>query len=335
MARDKKVTIIDIAEKSQVSISTVSRVLRGNAGVAEAKKEAVLNAIKALNYEPNVFAQGLASGQSKIIGVLTPFINSPFFGDMMRGIIKGLEDSGYFTLFFDTFWNKDRERQAIQELLARRVDGLIVLAGEIPGDDLCKVQERIPLIIVGRNIPALSEVTIHIDNFQGAYNATKYLIEFGHHQIAHITGLMSHNDAAQRLNGYKQAMLDAGIQPNEQLIITSDYSEKSGLLAVQSLMMRGQTFSAIFCGNDQSAYGARLGLFRQNLRVPDDISLIGFDDQLGAAYTIPPLTTVRQPAMEMGEAAAQGLLQLLKSEELVLPKFKAELVVRETVKRYR
>jgi LacI family transcriptional regulator len=250
-------------------------------------------------------------------------------------LLKDLREVATTPCFSEVFWNVEREKQAIQELLKRRVDGLIVLAGEISGNDLCKVQEQIPLIIVGRNIPALSESTLHIDDFQGAYDATKYLVELGHRQIVHVTGLMTHNDAVRRLNGYKQALLDAGIQPNEQLIIEGDYTEKSGLLAVQSLIMRGQTFSAIFCGNDQTAYGARLGLFRQSLRVPDDISLIGFDDQVGAAYMLPPLTTVRQPTMEIGEAAAQAILYLLKDKPFAIPEFPVELIIRESVGRYR
>ncbi len=161
------------------------------------------------------------------------------------------------------------------------------------------------------------------------------MIDYGHRRIVHITGLLSHQDSADRLAGYKQALQDSGIQIDENLIIEGDFSEQSGLLAIQALLMRGQIFSAIFAANDQVAYGARLGLFRQGLRVPDDISIIGFDDQPGSTYMIPPLTTIRFPAVEMGQVAARAILDLLKGKSFTPPTFKAELVVRESVARYR
>ncbi len=171
--------------------------------------------------------------------------------------------------------------------------------------------------------------------YKGAYNATKYLIDRGHRRIVHVTGLLSHYDAAERLAGYKQALQDSGLEVFDDLIIEGDFTEKSGLLAVQSLLMRGQTFSAIFAANDQTAYGARLGLFRQGLRVPDDISIIGFDDQIGSAYMIPPLTTVRFPGEDMGQVAAQAVLDLVRGKSFAPPSFKVELVVRESVARHR
>jgi LacI family transcriptional regulator len=215
------------------------------------------------------------------------------------------------------------------------VDGLIIFAGESSVEALEQIGKQLPLIIIGRNIPSLATYCLGINDFQGAYTATHHLIEQGHQRIVHITGMLQHQDALDRLEGYKQALIDAGLQPDQQLIIEGDFSEKSGRLAIQTLIMRGQTFSAIFAANDQMAYGVRLGLYRQGLRVPDDISLVGFDDQPGAAYTIPPLTTVHQPTIEMGEAGAQAILKLLKGESFTPPVFKADLVVRESVARYR
>ncbi|RMF05335.1 MAG: LacI family transcriptional regulator, partial [Chloroflexi bacterium] len=278
----KKVTIQDIAREANVSISTVSRVLNNGAPVKSAKKELVLEAVEKLGYQPNVFAQGLASGQSKTIGVLTPYISSPFYGEMMRGIIEGLDGSNYSALFSEVFWSLEREKQAIQSLMARRIDGLITLGGESSAQALLKINNQIPVIVIGRTVPELSERCLRINDFAGAYAATKHLIDFGHRRIAHISGLSSHQDAADRLAGYRQAILDSGLQIDDNLIIEGEYSEKSGLIAVQSLVMRGQMFSAIFAANDQTAYGARLGLFRQGLRVPDDVSIIGFDDQPGS-----------------------------------------------------
>jgi LacI family transcriptional regulator len=335
MTPKKKVTIEDIAREAKVSISTVSRVLNDGAGVAEEKREAVSKAVDKLDYRPNVFAQGLASGQSKTVGVLTPYLNSPFYGEITRGIIEGLASSSYSALFSEGFWNLEREQQAIQKLMARRIDGLIVLGGESSSEILRAINNQMPLIVIGRTAADLTEHCLRINDFEGAYQATKYLIDYGHRRIVHITGLLSHQDAAERLAGYQQALRDGGFQVDENLIIEGDFSEQSGLLAIQSLLMRGQTFTAIFAANDQIALGVRLGLFRQGLRVPDDISIIGFDDQPGSAYMIPPLTTVRFPAVEMGQVAAQAILDLLKGKEFTLPKFKTELVIRESVGRDR
>jgi len=335
MSPKKKVTIQDIALEANVSISTVSRVLNNGAAVADEKKEAVFKAVDKLGYQPNVFAQGLASGQSKTIGVLTPYISSPFYGEIMRGIIEGLEGSAYLALFSEAFWSIEREQAVIQNLMARRIDGLIVLGGESSAESLLEIDNQIPLIVISRSVADLLDRCLRINDFEGAYNATKYLIDFGHRRIVHITGLLSHQDTNDRLAGYKQALQDSGIQIDDNLIIEGDFSEKSGLLAVQSLLMRGLTFSAIFAANDQVAYGARLGLFRQNLRVPDDISIIGFDDQPASTYIIPPLTTVRFPAVEMGQVAARAILDLLKGKSFTPPTFKTELVIRDSVGRYR
>ncbi len=335
MTTSKKVTIQDIAREANVSISTVSRVLNNGAAVADEKKEAVFKAVDKLNYRPNIFAQGLASGQSKTIGVLTPSVSSPFYGEMMRGIIEGLTSSGYSVLFSEVFWSLERERQAIQNLMARRIDGLIMLNGESSAEMLLNINDQIPLIIIGRTLPDLPDRCLRINDFEGAYNATKYLIDYGHRRIVHITGLLSHQDASERLAGYCQALQDNSIEFDNNLVIEGDFTEKSGLLTVQTLLLRGQTFSAIFAANDQMAYGARLALYRQGVRVPDDISLIGFDDQLGSAYMIPPLTTVRFPAVEMGQTAARAVLDLLKGKSFTPTQFKANLILRESVVRYR
>jgi LacI family transcriptional regulator len=188
----------------------------------------------------------------------------------------------------------------------------------------------LPLIVVGRTVPGLEQYSLNIDHLQGGYAATRYLLELGHQRIAHITGLLSHSDALERRKGYLQALAHAGIVADERLSVEGDYSEQSGLLAVETLFSRGIPFTALFAANDQTAYGARLALFRRGIRVPDDVSLVGFDDQPGSAYTTPPLTTVHQPTSDMGRAAAQAALQLLAGAAPTLPRFATQLVVRES-----
>ncbi|MCI0731687.1 MAG: substrate-binding domain-containing protein, partial [Chloroflexi bacterium] len=224
---------------------------------------------------------------------------------------------------------------ALQTLLARRVDGLIVVGGATPDQTLCQIGEEVPLIVVGRRISGLESQSVYVDNFEAAYQATHYLIQAGHQQIAYIAGILSHQDAFDRREGYVQALKDAGNVANQDLIVGGDFRRHSGVLAVEMLLTRGQTFSAIFAANDQMAFGARLALFRRGIRVPDDVSIIGFDDQPDSAYMIPPLTTVRQPAVEMGEAAAQAILDLLKGKPVDVPVFPTQLIMRESVARFR
>ncbi len=333
MAEPKRVTITEIAAAAGVSISTVSRVLRGSAPVAEDKRQAVLAAVKALDYRPNIFAQGLASGESRIVGVVTQNVSSPFYDAILRGVLQGLEAGPYSPLFADGYWQAPRERQALQLLLEHRVEGLIVLGGASPEEELAAIAETTPLVLVGRNAEAVP--CLRFDDFRGGYLATQYLIQCGHRRIAHIAGLLSHEDAVCRREGYQRALADAELEADPDLEIEGDFTEASGLLAVGMLLGQQRTFSAIFCGNDQMAYGARLALFRHGLRVPDDVSVIGFDDQPLSAFTTPPLTTVRQPAMAIGLEAAQVLLRLLDGEDPNLKTFAAELVVRESVARLR
>ena len=333
--QQKNMTIEDIARRANVSKSTVSRVLTGSSCVAEEKRTAIQEAMAELNYQPNIFAQGLAGGQSLTIGVLTQNFGSPFYDAILRGIIQGFLSSDYSPIFADGRWRPEAEEQALRNLVARRVDGLIVVGGLSEGDALAKVAEQCPLIVVGRSIPALAGRCVAVDNFTAAYDVTQHLIEAGHRHIVHIAGDPSHKDACERSDGYVQALQDAGIALNRELIVAGDFRRQSGLIGVEMLFTRGQPFSAIFAGNDQMAFGARLALFRRGIRVPDDVSLIGFDDQPDSAYMIPPLTTVSQPAVEMGEAAAQAILDLLGGKPVELAPFSTRLIIRESVAQFR
>lgn len=335
MVQDKKVKIQDIAQKANVSISTVSRVLNDGASVTEAKRQAVLQAVAELNYQPNVAAQALAGGQTKTVGVITQDISNPFYDAILRGVRHGLEGTGYFPIFADGRWQAEKEQKAILTLLARRVDGLIILGGCSSEELLQQFSQQVPLIIIGRNLPSLTDQCLPLDDFSGAYKATQYLIELGHQRVAHITGILSHEDSGERRAGYEQAMTDAGFELDPELIIEGDFQEQSGVLAVEMLFTRARPFSAIFAANDQMAYGVLLGLNRRGIRVPDDVSVIGFDDQRTSAYTIPPLTTIRQPAIEIGKTAAKAILHLLKDKPFEMPEFPGELVIRESVVLYR
>lgn len=339
MLNNNKVTISDIAERANVSASTVSRVLRNSAGVANNKRDAVLRAVSELNYQPNIFAQSLASGQSMTVGVLTQNFGSPFYDGILQGILLGMEETDYWPLFADGRWQPAIEQQALELLLARRVDGLILVGGQIEEDRLHKVAVNTPLVVVAREIPTMIDQCLYMDNFQAAYRATHYLLDMGHRDIAHITAPTVYqdiiDDVHKRYLAYQQALRDAGIEPDPRLVVEGNLLQQSGVLAVEMLLARGRPFSAIFAANDQMAFGARLALYRRGIRVPEDVSLVGFDNEPSAAYTVPPLTTVRQPAVEMGREAAQAVLSLIDGKSPDLEPFRGELIIRESVARQR
>lgn len=330
MATKDTITISDIARMASVSISTVSRVLRGTTPVTEAKRKAVLDAVTALNYQPNVFARGLASGESMAIGVLTQNFGSPFYDAILQGVTHGLRGSHYFPIFADGQWQAELEREAILALMQRQIDGLIVIGGFLGHEEMQEYTGQIPLLVVARRLPGYEENCLFVDNVAAAYMATQHLIELGHRRIAHVSGRTDHPDAVDRKMGYIKALRDAGIEPIQELIVEGNFRRQSGVLAVDMLLSRGTSFSAIFAANDQMAYGTRLALFRRGIRVPEDLSLVGFDDEPAAAFMIPPLTTVRQPAVELGSEAAKVILAQLKNQLISPTTLKAELVVRES-----
>jgi len=334
MESDTIITIKEIAQKASVSITTVSRVLNGQSNVADATREKVLKIIAELDYKPNLFAQGLAGGQTKTIGVQTQLLGSPVFDVILRGILKGLEGSGYSALFSDGGWDAAKDAAAIQMFIKRQVDGLIILNGNSPDDFLNDISRQVPLIVIGRKIKGIEKKCVAFDDFDAAFKATKYLIEMGHRRIAHITGLPNHKDANERRDGYFAALREADIIPDPNLVVEGDFTEPSGMLAIEMLLMRGHMFSAIFAANDQMAYGARLALYRRDLRVPQDVSIVGFDDQAPSAYMIPPLTSISRPPLEIGEATSVALIKMIQGQKSVaLPKYESNLMIRESVNR--
>jgi LacI family transcriptional regulator len=334
-----KVTILDIAEKAQVSPSTVSRVLRNSAAVAEKKRIAVMRAVDELDYQPNIFAQSLASGQSMTVGVLTQNFGSPFYDAILEGILLEMENTDYWPLFADGRWHPDIEQQALDMLTGRRVDGLIIIGGRTSEDKIQKIASKTPVIVVARKLKHDPERCVYLDNFQAAFDATNYLLKRGHRNIAHITAAVVYDetvdDVHQRRLGYEQALRDAGIEPDPRLLVEGTLQQSSGVLAVEMLLSRGRPFSAIFAANDQMAFGARLALYRRHIRVPEEISLIGFDDDVSAAYMVPPLTTVRQPARKMGQMAAGGVLQMIQGGQPKFTPVEGELIPRQSVARLR
>ncbi|MHB8627931.1 MAG: LacI family DNA-binding transcriptional regulator [Aggregatilineales bacterium] len=334
--RKQAVTILDIARQAGVSPSTVSRILNDTTPVAPKKKAAVMEVIERLNYRPNSTARGLVLGKTGAIGILTQNIGGgPFYGPMLSGIEDRLQGSGFYPIFASGRWVLESELQAVDVLLERRIEGLIVLGGRLPDKFLCDLSQTIPLIILVRPVAGLENHCLVIDNFVAAYRAVSYLMAMGHTVIAHLMGPCWQADAVQRRDGYVQALRDAGFPLDLDLIVEGDYTEPSGMRATEQLVARHdqKPFTAIFAANDQIAVGARLALHNMGLSVPEDVSLVGFDDQLGSEYMSPPLTTIRQPSYDMGCSAGEAILALLAGKQPQLPSVPIELIVRKSVAR--
>lgn len=332
-ANGETVTLQMVARAAGVSPSTVSRILNGTARVSPDKEQAVNEAIRRLGFVPNPVARGLAGGRTLSVGVLTQTISSPFYGEALRGIEDQLEPAGYIPIFVSGHWQEAEELRAMEALLSRRVDGVVVLAGRLPNAALARAAGQLPLVVVGRSMAGPQICSLDSDQRAGALLATRHLVELGHERIAFIAGDSAHRDAREREAGYRDALREAGLAFDPALVVPGDYTEAGGLLAVNRLLEARRGFTAIFAANDQTAIGAALGLYRKGIRIPDDISLVGFDDLAPARYATPPLTTVRQSVYEMGSQAARAMLALLRGErpEAALPA--PELVVRESTRR--
>lgn len=333
-AADSPVVTLDmVARLAGVSPSTVSRILNGTAGVGLAKTEAVQEAIRKLRFKPNPIARGLAGGRTLTIGVVTQAINSPFYGETLRGIEDKLEPAGYIPIFVSGHWQEAEERKALDALVSRRVDGIIVLSGLLPDEILKSYAKTVPMVVVGRTLEGPNLFSMTFDNREGGRLATQHLIECGHTRIAFIAGDPAQPDALDRQAGYRDALESAGLAYDPALVVPGDFTETCGLMAVGSLFDSRLPFTAIFAANDQTALGAALGLYRRNVRVPDDVSMVGFDDLAPAKFSIPPLTTIRQPVYEMGSLAAAAVLDLLRgvTPTAVLPV--PQLVPRESTRR--
>jgi LacI family transcriptional regulator len=329
------VTLEEVARRAGVSPSTVSRILNGTARVSESKRQAVERAIADLEYLPNVIARGLARGHTMSVGVITQDISSAFYNETLKGIEDSLAGAGYSPLFVSGHWNATKEMERMALLVERRVEGIIVLTGALDDETLLNYAHRLPLVITGRNLQGPNVLSIRSDNTQAAFEATWHLIELGHTRIAHIAGPEQNVDAQERLAGYRRALTQAGLPVDERLIAFGDFHEASGLLALNQLLETRQSFTALFVANDQMAYGARLALHNKSIRVPEDVSLIGFDDLPGSLYTTPPLTSVRQPVYDLGKVAGEAMLRMIEGKQVLLPDLPLQLIVRGSTTRRR
>lgn len=303
-------TIYEVSELAGVSLATVSRVMNDSGRVSDKTRDKVLAAMRELDYRPNTVAQSLASNRSNCVGVLVSEISGPIFGSMLSGIEAELSQAGKFTIFATGHSDAEKEREAIRFLISRNCDALILHVEALSDEYLLEQKYgALPFLIVNRVVPGLEENCIALNNEQGGYAATNMLLEMGHRDIAYISGPLDWGDASARLAGHKRALEEHGQCFDERLLVEGDYHEATGSNAMTQLLQQGIPFSAVVCANDDMAAGAIEMIRGRGLSIPDDLSVVGFDNAPISRYLYPKLSTINYPISDMGRMAAHWVLQ--------------------------
>lgn len=330
-------TMKDIARLAGVSTSTVSHVINKSRFVSDEIAERVNNAAQQLNYAPSALARSLKMNRTKTIGMLVTTSTNPFFGEVVKGVERSCYHQGYNLILCNTEGDNQRMKASINTLLQKRVDGLLLMCSTLEGErlDVFDRYPDIPVVVMDWGPILFASDKIQDNSLQGGYMAAKHLIECGHREIGCITGPLIRHQAQMRYEGYKRALAEAGIAINPDWIVESDFECEGGYQAFEKLYQRGKLPSALFVSNDMMAMGVIQAANQRGLRVPDDLSLIGYDDVHIAKFMTPALTTIHQPKYRLGKAAIDTLLYRLENPDTTAQVVQLEptLVVRNSVRK--
>jgi LacI family transcriptional regulator len=303
-------TIYDVARLAGVSTATVSRSLNGTGQIAPGTRAAIDAAVEQLGYRPNTIARSLVTKSTQTIALLLPDITNPFYAALVSGIQQRALEAGYTMLLCTTEGDPEREEQYLSVLRAKQVDGALVDGLVLPPDRVARfVADGFPIVCLDRDVDSASVPLVQVDNRLGAKLATEHLLSLGHTRVAHVAGAPELGISEQRVAGYREALAEAGIEPDPALVAVGSFTVEGGYEAAKSLLADGPP-TAVFAANDLSAIGVLNAIAESGRRVPADVSVVGFDDLHLSAYTTPPLTTIHQPALEIAERAMQLLLDL-------------------------
>lgn len=324
--------ITDVAKRAGVSISTVSRVLN-NTGypVKLETRQRVQEAVEELGFRPNDLARGLLLKKSRTVGLITPDISNPYYPELSLGIEATASEHGYSVIFCNTNRQADKLEQYVDVLLQKRADGIILAGG---GTDFAPVSKVLSdfdteVAVIGRhNLPFPS---VQIDNVQAARDATSHLAKLGHERIAFISGPVNLSSVQDRLSGYRSSLEEQGIDRDDRLVCEGNFQPESGYSAALSLLQGNSRPTAIFTANDYMAIGVMSAAADLGLSIPQDLSVVGFDDITIASYVRPTLTTIALPGYKMGVSAMRLLLKLFAQEECQsITRLPTELVIRNS-----
>jgi len=330
------VSIKSVARAAGVSHSTVSRALRDSPLVSQGTKERIQGLARELGYFPNSIARSLVTRQTQTVGVVVTTIADPFVAEVVQGIENVAQQQGYSVILASSKSEPEREVAAVEMLRGKRVDAVVVTSSRV-GALYLGILEKIgvPIVLINSHSEQTGPYTfsVGVDNRHGGYLATTHLIERGHRRIAYISAGADHSDSGDRLAGYRWALREAGIPFDSALVVEGTGRADGGESALLPLMALRRAPSAAFCYNDMTAIGLLRAAREAGLNLPQDLAVVGFDDIPFASYVHPPLTTVAQPKVEMGERAMKMALSLrgsADSEREALPNvvMRGRLVVR-------
>ncbi len=308
-----EMTIKDVAKQANVSVATVSRVINGLDRVSDKTRKKVLKVIEVMNFVPNSMAASMITKQTRMLAVVVPAIENPFYTAVIQGTVEVAKKEGYATFVFSTNDHEDEENQFFEGFLSRNVDGIVMIgAHKDPAFYKCL---RKPVVLVDRYIENSGLDGVVIDNFQGAYEATHYLVENGHRRIAIINGPQDFNDGRERYRGYLEALKEGGIDPEPEIQCAGNWFEDNGYDSTLALMRRPHRPTAIFAANNLICQGVIKALRDLDLTIGEDISLVGFDENDLALFMKPKVAVIKRPTHEMGTHAAEMLIRNIQSKE--------------------
>lgn len=305
-----KTKLKDVANKAGVSITTVSRVLNDASQVNADTRARVQKVIKSLNFQPSRVAQRLRTqkGQSKLIGLVLPDIQNPFYVEVVRGVEKAVSEIGYAFIMSNFSQDEEKEKIYLNVMRSESVDGLIVApAHEKDKMVINLIRSGLPIVCIDRVVAKIGVDAVVVDNRQGVLEAIEYLLSLGHRRIGYISGPLQIPTYRERLKGYQQALAEHQIKIEDDLIKTGNSTHQSGCLFTRTFLRMENAPTAIFAGNNLITLGALEVLHQNKVKIPGDISIIGFDDIYWAISLNPPLTAVSQPGFEIGRRAAEML----------------------------
>jgi len=329
-------TIYDVAKKAGVSIATVSRVINNSDAVSERTRQQVQQAIKELKYAPNMIASALTKKSTLTLGLLIPDISNPFFSELARGVEDASNDFGFNIIMCNTDYSLEKEATYISLLKQKSVDGFIISTAYYNDENIIKLlKENVPLILLGRDIEDSKGYPIDVvgsNNVKGGYIATKHLIDLGHEKIACLLGPRQIKVNLERKIGYLKALEEAGLKAYDEIIIHGDFKLEFGYKKTIEIFKGPIKPTAFFAANDLTALGVIKAIKNLGLSVPDDISVIGYDNTILAEITDPPLTTINQQMRKMGYRATELLIKRIKDERSPGEKivFDIDLVARKS-----
>jgi LacI family transcriptional regulator len=311
----RRLTLHDVADYAEVSVTTVSNVIRDWPYISDETREKVQRAIQELGYTPHPIAQGLRTGLTQVIGFIAPSLADPYFASMVSVAEDAVRQRGYSLLVFNTCEDEDREGESIRQASQRWVDGLLiaqVAAGKFTTDVVSKV--NVPVVAIDRIPDGFTGPSCRVDNLRVGELVMQHLYELSHRKIAHLAGPSTVRPARERLEAYQLARRLSGLTYERIVFVSSLWDYHEGYRAMQQVLADDILPTAIFASNDRIAIGASHAIRDRGLRVPEDISVVGVDDIEVSEYLNPPLTTVHQPIEDMARAGIDLLLRLLRNE---------------------